>query len=166
MVMMTLWWPALRTISLMIARTLFVVHWQNQTVSWLVLMSILPPPQLLTMTWHAGQSMLLPLTSGAWTTASILGPPTAPPASATATVTRGIPAAHVSEQTSFTSTKVKLRLRFTWSSPKVHLTTWPSSDLPLHLTLNSLTFYMYYYTYSIFHSFWWCACKGEALQSS
>ena len=36
--------------------------------------------------------------------------------------------------TSFTSTKVKLRLRFTWRSPDIHLTTWPSSDLPLTLT--------------------------------
>ena len=37
-------------------------------------------------------------------------------------------------RTSFTSNKVKLRLRFTWHSPDVHLTTWPSSDLPLTLT--------------------------------
>ena len=44
---------------------------------------------------------------------------------------------------SFTSTNVKLRLRFvvhltfhwhsTWHSPEPHLTTWPSSDLPLTL---------------------------------
>ena len=43
-------------------------------------------------------------------------------------------------KTSFTSTNVKLRLRFdvhltfTWHSPEPHLTTWPSSDLPLTLT--------------------------------
>ena len=46
-------------------------------------------------------------------------------------------------KTSFTSTNVKLRLRFdidvhltfTWRSPDVHLTIiWPSSDLPLTLT--------------------------------
>ena len=37
-------------------------------------------------------------------------------------------------ETSFTSNRVKLRLRFTWRSPDVHLTTWPSSDLPLTLT--------------------------------
>ena len=42
--------------------------------------------------------------------------------------------------TSFTSTNVKLRLRFDvhltfpWHSPEPHLTTWPSSDLPLTLT--------------------------------
>ena len=38
------------------------------------------------------------------------------------------------DYTSFTSNRVKLRLRFTWHSPDVHLTTWPSSDLPLTLT--------------------------------
>ena len=44
------------------------------------------------------------------------------------------------ESTSFTSTNVKLRLRFDlhltfhWHSPEPHLTTWPSSDLPLTLT--------------------------------
>ena len=48
-------------------------------------------------------------------------------------------------KTSFTSNRVKLRLiftwclpdvyfMFTWRSPDVHLTTWPSSDLPLTLT--------------------------------
>ena len=37
-------------------------------------------------------------------------------------------------KTSFTSNRVKLRLRFTWRSPDTHLTTWPSSDLPLALT--------------------------------
>ena len=43
-------------------------------------------------------------------------------------------------ETSFTSTNVKLRLRFVvhltyhWHSPEPHLTTWPSSDLPLTLT--------------------------------
>ena len=42
-------------------------------------------------------------------------------------------------RTSFTSTNVKLRLRFdvhltfTWHSPEPHLTTWPSSDHPLTL---------------------------------
>ena len=35
--------------------------------------------------------------SGAWTTVSNPGPPTAPPASVTATVRLGIPAAHVRE---------------------------------------------------------------------
>ena len=43
-------------------------------------------------------------------------------------------------RTSFTSTNVKLRLRFDvhlsfhWHSPEPHLTTWLSSDLPLTLT--------------------------------
>ena len=43
--------------------------------------------------------------------------------------------------TSFASTNVKLRLRFDvhltfhWHSPEPHLTTWPSSDLPLTLTI-------------------------------
>ena len=45
--------------------------------------------------------MLSPLTSGAWTTASTPVPPTAPPASATATATLGILAAHVSQQMSY-----------------------------------------------------------------
>ena len=43
----------------------------------------------------------------------------------------------VTYPTSFTSTNVNIRLRFdvhltfTWHSPEPHLTTWPSSDLPL-----------------------------------
>ena len=45
--------------------------------------------------------MVWPLTSGAWTTASTLAPPTAHPASVTATATLAMRAAHVSEQMSY-----------------------------------------------------------------
>ena len=58
--------------------------------------------------------------------------------------------------TSFTSTNVKLRLRFDvhltfhWHSPEPHLTTWPSSDLHLTLTrpLPSLNYEILNFTWN------------------